>query len=145
MKKIICIAISLAIIFALCSCTVSGPIIIESGFSEKLINLLSGQYEIYIPESAEFVSGSFDKAFRDPSVIIYFTVSETEFETLLGNGWEKDDSDNRHTGLFSELNFEPQGSYSYTKELYTALICSEAENGIINCAFTGRHPQKTFK
>lgn len=144
MKKITCIIISLAIVLSLCSCKVSGPLTIESGFSEKLVMLLSERYELYIPESAEFISGYFDRAFRDPSVIVYFTVSEAEFETVFGDNWERDRFYD-HTGLFAELSFEPDGSYSYTKELYTALIFSEAENGIINCAFSGRHPGKTFK
>lgn len=143
MKKAVCVFVSLIVALSLTSCNVSGPLVIESGFSEKLVTLLSEQYELNIPDSAEFVSGYFDRAFRDPSVVIYFTVSENEFESIFADNWTKDRSD--HTGLFAELNFEPEGNYSYGKELYTALVYSEAENGIINCAFTGRHPGKTFK
>ena len=145
MKKWVCIFLSFIIAFSFCSCTASGPLTIESGFSEKLITLLSEQYELNVPDSAEFVSGYFDRAFRDPSVAVYFTVSEAEFETLFGDNWEKDSYNNRHKGLFAELSFEPDRSYTYNKELYTALVCSEAKNGIISCAFTGRHPNRKFK
>lgn len=145
MKKSLYIFLSVIIALSLCSCTASGPLTIESGFSEKLITLLSKQYELNIPDSAEFVSGYFDRAFRDPSVVVYFTVPEAEFESLFGDNWEKDNNNNRHKGLFAELSFESDGSYTYNNELYTALICSEAENGIIHCAFTGRHPNRKFK
>ena len=143
MKKAVCILVSLILTLSLTSCTASGPLTIESGFSEKLVTLLSEQYELNIPESAEFVSGYFERAFRDPSVVIYFTVPENEIETLFINNWAKVRSD--HTGLFHELDFEPEGSYLYEKELYTVLLCSEAENGTVKCAFTGRHPEKNFK
>lgn len=143
MKKVVCFLVSLILALSLTSCMASGPLTIESGFSEKLVALLSEQYELNIPESAEFVSGYFERAFRDPSVVIYFTVPENEIETLFINNWEKVRSG--HTGLFHELDFEPKGSYLYEKELYTVLLCSEAENGRVKCAFTGRHPEKNFK
>ena len=143
MKKAVCILVSLIFALSLTSCAASGPLTIESGFSEKLVTLLSEQYELNIPESAEFGSGYFERAFRDPSVVIYFTVPENEIETLFINNWVKVRSG--HTGLFHELDFEPEGSYLYEKELYTVLLCSEAENGTVKCAFTGRHPEKKFK
>lgn len=145
MKKISCIIISLIILFSFCSCTDSTFLYIESGFSEKLTNLLSEQYEVNIPESAEFVSGYFDRAFRDPSVTVYFTVSENDFEKLFGDNWQNDSLTNYSSLLDDEWNFEIADTYVYGKELYTALICSEAENGIIKCVFTGRHPGKYFR
>ncbi len=143
MKKAVCVFVSLIIALSLTSCNISGPLTIESGFSEKLVALLSEQYELNIPESAQFVSGYFERAFRDPSVVVYFTVPENEIETLFIDNWAKVRSD--HTGLFRELDFEPEGNYLYEKELYTALLCSKAENGTVKCAFTGRHPEKKFK
>lgn len=145
MKKISCIIISVIITLSLCSCMHSTFLHIESGFSEKLTDLLSEKYELNIPESAEFVSGYFDRSFQDPSVTVYFTVSENDVENLFGDNWQKDSTNNDHTGLFPELSFEPKKNYIYTKELYTVLICSEAENGIVECAFIGRHPGGSFK
>ena len=87
MKKAVCIFVSLILALSLTSCTASGPLTIESAFSEKLVTLLSEQYELNIPESAEFVSGYFERAFRDPSVVIYFTVPENEIERSVCKGW----------------------------------------------------------
>ena len=144
MKKISCIIISLIILISFCSCTDSTFLYIESGFSEKLTNLLSERYEINITDSAEFVSGYFDRAFRDPSVTIYFSIPEEDFEKLFCDNWQKDNT-GYSSILDDEWKFEISDTYIYINELYTALICSEAENGIIKCAFTGRHPGKYFR
>lgn len=145
MKKYLFAVISIIIALSLCSCSSSSFLNIESGFSQRLTDLLSEKYELNIPDSAEFVSGYFDRAFRDPSVNVCFTVREHEFEKLFGDNWKKDSHTN-YSSLFSnEWSFEIADTYVYSKELYTALVCSEAENGIIKCAFTGRHPGEYFK
>jgi len=50
--------------------------IIKNGFSTELKDMLKRTYEITIPQYAVFIDGSFDNAFKGPSVTINFKIPE---------------------------------------------------------------------
>lgn len=148
MKKTACIILSLILMISFAGCSFFGtaPLEIESGFSDKMMSLLSERYELSIPDSAVFIKGYFDRAFRDQSLIVSFTVDSDELEEMFVANWEKLDNPQNYTGSFgSEFDFEPVGGYAYQKELYTYLLFTENGNGTLSCYFTGRHPNTSFK
>lgn len=147
MKKIFCIALAVIMLlsFSACSFFSTGPLEIESGFSRKLVSLLSERYELNVPESAVFVDGRFDRAFRDPSVIICFTVDADELESMFAGNWEEDKS-HKHFGLFkNDYSFDPDGGFEYQKERYTCLLYTDNGDGTLTCYFHGRHPGRSFR
>ena len=147
MKKIFCIALTVIMLlsFSGCSFFTTGPLEIESGFSRKLVSLLSERYELNIPESAVFIDGRFDRAFRDPSVTVCFTVDADELEPMFAGNWEEDKSD-KHVGLFTnDYSFDPDGGYEYQKEMYTCLLYTDNGDGTLTCYFNGRHPGRSFR
>lgn len=147
MKKIFCIALTVIMLlsFSACSFFTIGYLEIESGFSRKLVSLLSERYELTIPESAVFVDGRFDRAFRDPSVTVCFTVDADELESMFAGNWEEDKS-HKHFGLFiNDYSFDPDGGYEYQHELYTCLLYTDNGDGTLTCYFHGRHPGRSFR
>lgn len=148
MKKFVCaiLAVILLLSFSACSFFSTGPLEIKSGFSKKLVSLLSERYELSIPDSAVFIDGRFDRAFRDPSVELCFTVKEEQLEQLFIDNWEETKS-GYHIGLFNDRynNLEPDGKYEYQKELYTYLLYTDNGDGTLTCYFTGRHPGASFR
>lgn len=148
MKKMACIIIFVILMFSFSGCSFfsTAPLEIESGFSDKMTSLLSERYELSIPDSAAFIKGCFDRAFRDPSLTVSFTVDSDEFEEMLAVSWEKLNNPQGYTGVFgSEYDFEPDGGYSYQKELYTYILFTENGDGTRTCYFIGRHPNTSFK
>lgn len=147
MKKIFCAALAIIMLlsFSACSFFSTGPLEIESGFSRKLVSLLSERYELIIPESAVFVDGRFDRAFQDPSVTVCFTVDADELESMFAGNWEEDKS-HKHIGLFiNDYSFDPDGGYEYQKERYTCLLYTDNGDGTLTCYFNGRHPGRSFR
>lgn len=147
MKKFVCaiLAVILLLSFSGCSFFSIGYLEIESGFSRKLVSLLSERYELNVPESAVFIDGRFDKAFQDPSVTVCFTVGAAELESMFAGNWEEDNS-HKHIGLFrNDYSFDPDGGYEYQKERYTCLLYTNNGDGTLTCYFTGRHPGRSFK
>ena len=147
MKKIFCIALAVIMLlsFSACSFFSTGPLEIESGFSRKLVSLLSERYELTIPESAVFIDGRFDRAFQDPSVTVCFTVDADELESMFAGNWEEDKS-HKHIGLFTnDYSFDPDGGYEYQKERYTCLLYTDNGDGTLTCYFNGRHPGRSFR
>ena len=147
MKKIFCIVLTVIMLlsFSGCSFFSTGPLEIESGFSRKLVSLLSERYELIIPESAVFVDGRFDRAFRDPSVTVCFTVDADELESMFAGNWEKETSGYGYGFFENDYSFDPAGGYLYQKELYTCLLYTDNGDGTLTCYFTGRHPGRSFR
>ena len=147
MKKIFCIALAVIMLlsFSACSFFSTGPLEIESGFSRKLVSLLSERYELIIPESAVFVDGRFDRAFRDPSVIICFTVEADELESMFAGNWERENNNYGLGFLENDYSFDPDGGYVYQHELYTCLLYTDNGDGTLTCYFNGRHPGRSFR
>ena len=147
MKKTVCFVLTAILLLTFSGCTFfsTGPIEIKSGFSNRLTSLLSERYELNVPESAVFVDGRFDRAFRDPSVTVCFTVDAAELESMFAGNWEEDKS-HKHVGLFiNDYSFEPDGGYEYQKERYTCLLYTDNGDGTLTCYFTGRHPGRSFR
>ena len=61
--------------FSLSACIAGIPTKIESIDFDNVKNLLKEQYELNLPDSATYIGGYFDNAFRDPSIIAYFMVT----------------------------------------------------------------------
>lgn len=147
MKKTVCFVLTAIILLTFSGCTFfsTGPIEIKSGFSNRLTSLLSERYELNIPDSAVFIDGRFTRDFRDPSVVICFTVEADTFEDMFIGNWERDDK-NGYMGHFSnKYTFDPDGGYVYQKELYTCLLYTDNGDGTLTCYFTGRHPGRSFR
>lgn len=147
MKKTVCFVLSAILLLTFSGCTFFsiGYLEIESGFSRKLVSLLSERYELNIPDSAVFIDGRFDRAFQDPSVTVCFTVDAAELESMFAGNWEEDKS-HKQVGLFiNDYSFEPDGGYEYQKERYTCLLYTDNGDGTLTCYFTGRHPGRSFR
>lgn len=112
------------------------PTIIKTGFNNARVKMLKERYELEIPESAIFISGYYDNAFRDPSIHITFKVLEKDFDALIRNNWKSQDL-NIWTGS-KEKGYS--GMYEYQKEMYTALFYYNPLDGYIKVDFLGRHP-----
>lgn len=147
MKKTVCAILAILLLLSFSGCTFfsTGPLEIKSGFSKKLVSLLSERYELNVPDSAVFIDGRFDRAFRDPSVIICFTVEADNFEEMFIGNWEKENSGYGHGFFENDYSFDPDGGYLYQKELYTCLLYTDNGDGTFTCYFNGRHPGTSFR
>lgn len=137
------------------------PTKIKKGFSQELLDTLSDQYQISIPEDAVFLKGINTNAFRDPSVVVLFElpVDTNQIHTA------DDIEDYIYQKL--KLDFEQYGSFSHEDPIisadwyeemggeldyhlkykatpFTYLSCALC-NDCILVRFIGWHPHNSFK
>ena len=148
MKKLSCIVISFILMFSLSACIAGIPTKIESIDFDNVKNLLKEQYELNLPDSATYIGGYFDNAFRDPSIIVVFSVEQTDFETMLSEKWVESgylDEPNNFIGDNDILeSFSTDKKYDFQGAQFTFLWCDILENGSYYCVFYGHHPSKYF-
>ena len=88
LKKHFLILITIVLILSLSACSLAGgPTKIETTDFNDVQALLIEQYELCLPDSAVFVDGYFDNAFRDPGIVIAFTIKKSELEKMLSENW----------------------------------------------------------
>ena len=149
MKKIVFIVFSVILIFSLSSCSLfGGPTQIETSDFNNVQALLEEQYELSLPKSAVFVDGYFDNAFRDPGIIVVFTIELADFEKMFSENWvESGYVDEPHSFIVDSTVLE---SFSTDKKLdyhgaqFTFLWCDALENDTYKCVFHGHHPKEYF-
>ena len=149
MKKIVYGIFSVLLVLSLSSCSLAGvPTEIESADFNDVQALLEEQYELSLPDTAVFIDGYFDNAFRDPSVIIVFTIEQPYFEQMLSENWIVAgyvDGPNDFLEDQSALeSFSADKKYDFQGEQFTFLWCDDLENGSYTCVFVGHHPSKYF-
>ncbi len=136
------------------------PTEIKKGFSQELLDTLSDQYQISIPEDAVFLKGINTNAFRDPSVVVLFElpVDTNQIHT----------ADDIEDYIFQKLKLDPdQYDFFYYDEMiladwyeemggeldyhlkykaapFTYLSCALRNNCIL-IRFNGWHPHNRFK
>ena len=109
--------------------------------------MLSETYGLNIPSSAVFIKGYYDNAFRDPSVLIAFTVPKDDFDSMFENNnrnWREESNDisSFYEGLFdNEIEFENR----YSLGGFTFLFFSHMDGEDTLCAFHGHHPGNPIK
>ncbi len=113
-----------------------------ASFDNDLTAMLHDQYELTIPENAVFHSGYYDNAFQDNGIYLSFSVPAAQFDALFSDRWDITDAPCGDQVLEDLLDKPVDRMYVYSQEMYTYLIGSSSENGMITCAFHGRHPQR---
>lgn len=142
MKKTFLWILVLLLAFSLCGCLGEIPTRIENSDFDKVQTLLDETYNLHVPSSAHYIGGYFDNAFRDPCMLIAFTVTPSEFENLFGDGWRESGTADNPTLLENCLSIEAydaDGRYDYDNELYTFLWYDVNNDGDYVCVFQGPH------
>ena len=148
MKKISLIILSIILVFSLSGCLSTKPTKIDSSDFENAKSLLEEQYELTLSDSATFIGGYFDNAFRDPSVIVVFTIEQADFEMMFSENWVE-------SGYIDEPNsflvdsdvlesFSTDKKLDYQGAQFTFLWCDALENDTYRCVFCGHHPKENF-
>ena len=120
---------------------------IKNGFSDELVQMISEDYGISIPDSAEFICGEYDsRSSQDRSLNIVFRVPERDLEEMFDNRWEaKENYDTRYITLNDHRLLVIGGKRHLTKA-YTYADFSEADNyGMITCDIYLYRPLKTIE
>lgn len=149
MKKIVFIIFSIILIFSLSSCSLlGGPTKIETTDFNDVQALLIEQYELCLPDSAVFVDGYFDNAFRDPGIITVFTIEKSELEKMLSENWVEADYIDEPNSFLADSSviesFSVDKKYDFKGEQFTFLWCDDTENSNYTCVFHGHHPSEYF-
>ncbi len=146
MKRVVLLLAVFALMLTLSGCWVDEPTDIAAKDFDKAQELMAEQYDLTLPDSAEYVGGFFDNAFRDPSMIVAFSVASEDVEWMLSETWEEgyDSSLPAYVEEYLGLSgFLAEKTWRYSGELYTSLWCSADENGRCVCVFSGRHPSRS--
>jgi hypothetical protein len=149
MKKYFLILITIVLILSLSACSlVGGPTKIETTDFNDVQALLIERYELCLPDSAVFVDGYFDNAFRDPAIVVAFTIKKSELEKMLSENWvEAGYIDEPNSFLaYSSIteSFSADKKYDFQGEPFTFLWCDDLENDNYTCVFHGHHPSEYF-
>ena len=148
MKKIFLIILSIIFVFSLSGCLTTKPTKIDSSDFENAKSLLEEQYELTLPDSAIFIGGYFDNAFRDPSVIVAFTIEQSDFEKMCSENWVESGYIDEPNSFLVDLDvlqsFSTDKKLDYRGAQFTFLWCDALENDTYKCVFHGHHPSEYF-
>ena len=132
----------LPFLIALCGCTSLFETRIEelAGFSNSLNEAIDKEYGITIPNTAEFVHGKMDFAFRDPSVQIVFHIPENELAAMMDEGWKKEENVEGYVDdVMSERVFWRQGDKRGCRLYVTAPV-----GGQVSVLLDGDNPSRNW-
>lgn len=150
MKKYFLILITIVLILSLSACSLAGgPTKIETTDFNDVQALLIEQYELCLPDSAVFVDGYFDNAFRDPGIVVAFTIKKSELEKMLSENWVEAGYIDEPNSFFADSSiiesFSVDKKYDFQGEQFTFLWCDDLKNDNYTCVFHGHHPSEYFK
>ena len=132
------ILLSLVLVLLLSAGCLSSVKEIQQGFSDKLVQMLSEDYDLVIPESAVLEEGRFNKPFRDADMEIHFTIPTEDFLSIFGENWsksvEKENEDGPPTQTWLHGIADPD-----SKKKDGWLEATEAD-GEMRVLFVGDHP-----
>ena len=149
MKKYFWILITIVLILSLSACSLAGgPTKIETTDFNDVQALLIEQYELCLPDSAVFVDGYFDNAFRDPGIVVAFTIKKSELEKMLSANWVEAGYIDEPNSFLADSSitesFSVDKKYDFQGEQFTFLWCDDLENDNYTCVFHGHHPSEYF-
>ena len=148
MKKVFPIILSIVFVFSFSGCLATKPTKIDSSDFENVKALLEEQYELTLPDSATFIGGYFDNAFRDPGVVVVFTIEQDDFEKMFSEKWVESgyvDEPNSFIADSTVLeSFSTDKKLDYQGAQFTFLWCDALENDNYKCVFHGHHPKEYF-
>lgn len=145
--KTVLICFSLTVLLTSCG-MFRLPTTIRCGFSQEMVTMLRDTYELTIPDSAEFIKGYYDNAFRDPGVFLLFEVPDDEFQQIFSENWQynwqfSENASKRLAG--AEMLENPiEGTNKFKLKSDTYSIFAHTENGRVQCAFHGGGPPQTI-
>ncbi|MGN0172241.1 MAG: hypothetical protein ACI39E_05630 [Acutalibacteraceae bacterium] len=137
--KTVLICFSLTVLLTSCG-MFRLPTTIRCGFSQEMVTMLRDTYELTIPDSAEFIKGYYDNAFRDPAVFLLFEVPDDEFQQIFSENWQYSEYTSELLAGAEMLEIPIEGSYKFKLKGDTYLIFAHTENGRVQCAFHGHGP-----
>ena len=101
-----------------------------------------------MPDSAAFFDGYFDNAFRDPGIVVAFTIEKSELEKMLSENWvEAGYVDEPNSFLLDSSiieSFSVDKKYDFQGAQFTFLWCDDLGNDSYTCVFHGHHPNEYF-
>ena len=147
MKRIIALLLGLLMLFLCSGCLSGQPTKIKSADFGEAKKLVQERYELTLPESALFYGGYFDHAFRDPSIILAFTIDQADLAAMFSENWLQKQSVDELTIMEEYLvlpSYSPVGEYDFQGELYTHLWYAKFQTNRYLCVLMGRHPGDSF-
>ncbi len=107
-----------------------------------MVTMLQDTYELTIPDSAVFIKGYYDNAFRDPGVFLLFEVSDDEFQQIFSENWNFSEYGGETLDGSNMLENPIEGTYKLGGATY--LTFAHTEDGMVQCAFHGDNPPDTI-
>jgi hypothetical protein len=111
------------------------------GFSDYLIRQLNTEYDLDIPDSAQFIEGSHQHSFRDPTITLTFSVSKEDFYGMFVDNWREEGSPGQYALVTPPEDYKSnscsKGSFGYTKKEFVRFTYQETEPGLIVCELDG--------
>ncbi len=149
MKKLLFIICSIVLILSLSACSLATvPTEIKTTDFHQVQALLDEQYELSLPDSAIFIGGYFDNAFRDPGIVVAFTIQKSELEKMFSENWVEagyiDEPNNFLADSSVTESFSADKKYDFQGTQFTFLWCDDLGNDRFTCVFHGHHPSKYF-
>ena len=120
-------------VFSLALKDAQEPVIYDS-VTGRLKSLVRNSYGIYLPDSAENVSGKSISSFRDPTFELDFSVTREEFDSLLEHKcWIAITRDYVKLSEEESWNGDVHEIYMNTKNIGAYLRCGCSDEGRVYC------------
>lgn len=131
---------ALLVILSACSDLIGKPTEIKNGFTEKLTGALKSDYDLTVPDSAEFSEGRMENSIKDPYIHLWFRMPENAIGDMLSSEW-KDVSEQ----VSGDVKGTPAAKVWFkSSEKSAYLFIDTPDNGFVNVFFNGENPSKKW-